>query len=147
MIVTGCGTAGNAALAGTYLFEEICGRAVTMIPASEFRYRSRTLDAQIAGHRAVAERRDRRRARRDDRGAAARGQTGGDRQCADVDARPNGGDARASARRRPSSAVLATKSYTTMLATLLLTAHAVDRRWSTGAESGAAVPPTPSNRF
>ena len=46
VIVTGCGTAGNAALAGTYLFDEICGRAVTMIPASEFRYRSRTLDSE-----------------------------------------------------------------------------------------------------
>ena len=38
VIVTGCGTAGNAALAGTYLFTELCSRTVTMIPASEFRY-------------------------------------------------------------------------------------------------------------
>ena len=46
VIVTGCGTAGNAALAATYIFDEICGRAVAMIPASEFRYRSRTVDSE-----------------------------------------------------------------------------------------------------
>src|SRR5215208_7050428 len=30
VILTGCGTAGNAALAGAYLLDEICGRAVTV---------------------------------------------------------------------------------------------------------------------
>ena len=64
---------------------------------------------------------------------AARSEAGGDRQYADVDAGPNGGDARAIARGRR-AVCLATKSYTAMLATLLLAAHAVDGRWSTGAD-------------
>ena len=38
-VLVGCGTAWNAALAGTYLFDELCGKEVAAIPASEFRYR------------------------------------------------------------------------------------------------------------
>src|SRR5215207_4214514 len=43
VILVGCGTAGNAAAAGAYLFSEICGLDVTIAPASEFRYRSQSL--------------------------------------------------------------------------------------------------------
>ena len=64
VFLVGCGTAGNAALAGTYFFDEICGRLTMMIPASEFRYRSRTLNTWFLGHRAVAKRRNSGRPRR-----------------------------------------------------------------------------------
>jgi glucosamine--fructose-6-phosphate aminotransferase (isomerizing) len=132
VIVTGCGTAGNAALAGTYLFEEVCGRAVTMIPASEFRYRSRTLDSQSL--------------------VIALSQSGETVDVLDAmtEARLRGAklaaivnvpmstldrmvDTHVLLRAGPEQCVLATKSYTTMLATLLLAAHAVERRWSIGA--------------
>nr|MBA3450878.1 SIS domain-containing protein [Chloroflexia bacterium] len=45
VVLVGCGTAGNAALAGTYFFSQLSKRDVTFVPASEFRYRSASLDA------------------------------------------------------------------------------------------------------
>jgi glucosamine--fructose-6-phosphate aminotransferase (isomerizing) len=39
VVLLGCGTAGNAAMAGAYLFNELCSRDVAVAPASEFRYR------------------------------------------------------------------------------------------------------------
>jgi glucosamine--fructose-6-phosphate aminotransferase (isomerizing) len=129
--VTGCGTAGNAALAGTYLFEEACGRAVTMIPASEFRYRSRTLDAQslvIALSQSgetvdVLEAMTEAKQRRAKLAAIVN---------APMSTLDRMVDTRVHLRAGPEQCVLATKSYTSMLATLLLAAHAADRRWSTG---------------
>jgi glucosamine--fructose-6-phosphate aminotransferase (isomerizing) len=131
VIVTGCGTAGNAALAGAYLLEEICGRTVTMIPASEFRYRSRTLDSKSL--------------------VIALSQSGETVDVLDAvtDAKQRGAklaaivntpmstldrtvETRVLLRAGPEQCVLATKSYTTMLATLVLAAHAVDDHWSTG---------------
>ena len=40
VVLVGCGTAANAALAGGYLFSTLAGREATVIPASEFQYRS-----------------------------------------------------------------------------------------------------------
>src|SRR5687768_8897196 len=133
VVLTGCGTAGNAALAGTYLLDEICGRAVTMIPASEFRYRSRTLEPRSL--------------------VIAMSQSGETVDVLDAitDAQQRGArlaaivntpmstldrivDTRVFLRAGVEQCVLATKSYTTMLATLLLAAHAVDGRWATGAD-------------
>ena len=131
--MTGCGTAGNAALAGTYLFDELCSRTVTMIPASEFRYRSRTLNPNSL--------------------VIALSQSGETVDVLDAiaDARQRGAklaaivntpmstldravDTRVLLRAGVEQCVLATKSYTTMLATLLLAAHASTGRWSTGAD-------------
>jgi glucosamine--fructose-6-phosphate aminotransferase (isomerizing) len=133
VIVTGCGTAANAALAGTYLLDEICGRAVTMIPASEFRYRSRTLDSSslvialsqsgetvdVLDAMAVAQQ----------RGASLAAIVNTPMSTLDRVV-----DTRVLLRAGIEQCVLATKSYTTMLATLLLAAHAIDGRWSTGAD-------------
>jgi glutamine---fructose-6-phosphate transaminase (isomerizing) len=133
VIVTGCGTAANAALAGTYLLDEICGRAVTMIPASEFRYRSRTLDSDslvialsqsgetidVLDAMSAAEQRGARLAAIVNTPMSTLDRTV---------------DTRVLLRAGVEQCVLATKSYTTMLATLLLAAHAIDGRWSTGAD-------------
>jgi glutamine---fructose-6-phosphate transaminase (isomerizing) len=133
VILTGCGTAGNAALAGAYLFDEICGRAVTMIPASEFRYRSRTLDTDslvvalsqsgetvdVLEAMSVAER------------CGAKLAAIVNTPMSTLD---RAMDTRVLLRAGVEQCVLATKSYTAMLATLLLAAHAIDGRWSTGAD-------------
>jgi glucosamine--fructose-6-phosphate aminotransferase (isomerizing) len=133
VVVTGCGTAGNAALAGTYLLDQICGRAVTMIPASEFRYRSRTLDpsslviamsqsgetVDVLDAMSVAV----------ERGARLAAIVNTPMSTLDRLV-----DTRVLLRAGVEQCVLATKSYTTMLATLLMAAHAVDDRWSTGAD-------------
>jgi glutamine---fructose-6-phosphate transaminase (isomerizing) len=133
VVLTGCGTAGNAALAGTYLFDEICGRAVIMIPASEFRYRSRTLDSDslvvalsqsgetvdVLEAMSVAER------------CGAKLAAIVNTPMSTLD---RAMDTRVLLRAGVEQCVLATKSYTAMLATLLLAAHAIDGRWSTGAD-------------
>ena len=133
VVVTGCGTAGNAALAGTYLFDEICGRAVTMIPASEFRYRSRTLNADslVVALSQSGETVDVLDAMSD---AARRGSNLGAIVNTPMSTLDRAVNTRVLLRAGAEQCVLATKSYTTMLATLLLSAHAVDGRWSTGAE-------------
>src|SRR3954468_8572026 len=132
VIVTGCGTAGNAALAATYLFDEISGRAVTMIPASEFRYRSRTVDPEtlvialsqsgetvdVLDAMSVAKQHGARLAAITNTPISTLDRT--------VDTRVLLGAG-------PEQCVLATKSYTAMLATLLLAAHAADCRWESGA--------------
>jgi glutamine---fructose-6-phosphate transaminase (isomerizing) len=133
VIVTGCGTAGNAALAGTYLLDEICGRAVTMIPASEFRYRSRTLDSDslviaLSQSGETVDVLD----------AMTAAEQRGARLAAIVNTPMSTLDrtveTRVLLRAGVEQCVLATKSYTTMLATLLLAAHAIDGRWPTGAD-------------
>jgi glucosamine--fructose-6-phosphate aminotransferase (isomerizing) len=132
VIVTGCGTAGNAALAGTYLFEQACGRAVSMIPASEFRYRSRTLDAHslVIALSQSGETVDVLEAMTEAKQRGARLAAIVNSPMSTLD---RSVDTRVLLRAGPEQCVLATKSYTTMLATLLLTAHAADHRWSTGA--------------
>jgi glutamine---fructose-6-phosphate transaminase (isomerizing) len=103
-----------------------------MIPASEFRYRSRTLDSQSL--------------------VIALSQSGETVDVLDAmtEAKQRGAklaaivntpmstldrtvDTRVLLRAGPEQCVLATKSYTTMLAALLLAAHEVDERWATGA--------------
>jgi glucosamine--fructose-6-phosphate aminotransferase (isomerizing) len=132
VILVGCGTAGNAALAGTYFFDEVCGRPLNMIPASEFRYRSRTLngDSLVLALSQSGE-------TVDVLDAMAVAQKRGARLAAIVNTPMSTldrlVDTRVLLRAGLEQCVLATKSYTTMLATLLLTAHAVDGRWSTGA--------------
>ncbi len=132
LIVTGCGTAGNAAMAGVYLFEEICGRAVTMIPASEFRYRSRTLDSRslVIALSQSGETVDVLDATTE---ASQRGANIAAIVNTPMSTLDRTVDTRVLLRAGPEQCVLATKSYTTMLATLLLAAHAVDDRWLTGA--------------
>jgi glucosamine--fructose-6-phosphate aminotransferase (isomerizing) len=133
VIVTGCGTAGNAASAGTYLFDEICGRAVSMIPASEFRYRSRTLDSEslviaLSQSGETVDVLD----------AMTEAKQRGARMAAIVNTPMSTLDRTVDTRvllgAGPEQCVLATKSYTAMLATLLLAAHAVEDRWATGAD-------------
>jgi glucosamine--fructose-6-phosphate aminotransferase (isomerizing) len=132
-IVVGCGTAGNAALAGTYFFDEICGRLMTMIPASEFRYRSRTLNT---GCLVIALSQSGETV--DVLGAMTAAQQRGAMRAAIVNTPMSTLDrtveTRVLLRAGVKQCVLATKSYTAMLATLLLTAHAVDGRWRTGAD-------------
>ena len=132
VVVTGCGTAGNAALAGTYLFDEICGRDVTMIPASEFRYRSRTVDSQslIIALSQSGETVDVLDAMTEAKQRGAKLAAIVNTPMSTLDRTV---DTRVLLRAGPEQCVLATKSYTTMLATLLLAAHDVDERWSTGA--------------
>jgi glucosamine--fructose-6-phosphate aminotransferase (isomerizing) len=40
VVLVGCGSAGNAALAGSYFFGEVCGLDAPFVPASEFRFRA-----------------------------------------------------------------------------------------------------------
>ena len=131
--VVGCGSAGNAALAGTYFFDEICGRVITMIPASEFGYRSRTLNG---GSLVIALSQSGETV--DVLEAMTIAQRRGARLAAIVNTPMSTVDrtveTRVLLRAGVEQCVLATKSYTTMLATLLLTAHAVDGRWPTGAD-------------
>jgi glutamine---fructose-6-phosphate transaminase (isomerizing) len=119
-------------LAGTYLFDEICGREVTMIPASEFRYRSRTLDSQslVIALSQSGETVDVLDAMTEakQRGASLAAIVNTPMSTLDRTV-----DTRVLLRAGPEQCVLATKSYTSMLATLLLAAHVVDQCWSTGA--------------
>jgi len=133
VILVGCGTAGNAALAGTYFFDEICGRVMTMIPASEFRYRSQTTNG---GSLVIALSQSGETV--DVLDAMTAAQRRGARLAAIVNTPMSTLDrtveTRVHLRAGVEQCVLATKSYTNMLATLLLTAHAVDGRWSAGAD-------------
>lgn len=46
IVLVGCGTAAHAALAGSYWLSEIAAREATVIPASEFRYRTGFVNAE-----------------------------------------------------------------------------------------------------
>ncbi|MBW3633205.1 MAG: glutamine--fructose-6-phosphate transaminase (isomerizing) [Chloroflexi bacterium] len=134
VIFVGCGTAGNAAAAGAYLFSEICGHDVTIAPASEFRYRSQSLGPEAlvvalsqSGETvdvldAMAEARN--------RGARLAAIVNTPRSTLDRSV-----ETRVLLRTGTEQCVLATKSYTAMLATLLLTASAVAGRSSAGSEA------------
>ena len=133
VIAVGCGTAAIAALAGTYFFDEICGRAMTMIPASEFSHRSRALNR---GSLVIALSQSGETV--DVLDAISVAQRRGARVAAIVNTPMSTLDRltekRVLLRAGVEQCVLATKSYTTMLATLLLAAHALDGRWSDGAQ-------------
>jgi glucosamine--fructose-6-phosphate aminotransferase (isomerizing) len=132
VLLVGCGTAANAALAGVYLFSEIAGRDVSVIPASEFRYRTGYLDDEtlVIAISQSGETIDVLEAMR------AAQQTGS-RTAAIVNT-PNSSldrmvEVSVHLRSGVEQCVLATKSYTAMLATLLLTACQTRGRWDEGA--------------
>jgi glutamine---fructose-6-phosphate transaminase (isomerizing) len=129
--LVGCGTAGNAALAGAYLLNELNGREASVIPASEFSYRAHAFDerslvialSQSGETIDVLE-------------AVAAAKARGARVAAIVNS-PNSSLDRAVATRvllrsGVEQCVLATKSYTAKLAVLLLTASVLADRWDDG---------------
>jgi glutamine---fructose-6-phosphate transaminase (isomerizing) len=140
----GCGTAGNAALAGTYLFSELCGRDVSVIPASEFSYRAHSLDerslvialSQSGETIDVLE-------------AVETATNRGARVAAIVNSANSSLDravqTRVLLRSGVEQCVLATKSYTAKLAVLLLTACAIAGRRDEGEQAvlraAAAIEP------
>lgn len=121
IMFVGCGSAANAALAGTYLFSKLCGRDASLVPASEFRYRSGTLDARtlVVAISQSGETIDVLEAMGEARLRGA--------PLAAIVNTPNSSldrmvQTRVLLRSGVEQCVLATKSYTAMLATLLLTA-------------------------
>lgn len=131
VLLVGCGTAANAALAGVYMFSEIAGHEVNVIPASEFRYRTGFLDAGtlVIAISQSGETIDVLEAMRS-------AQQAGSRTAAIVNT-PNSSldrmvDVSVHLRSGIEQCVLATKSYTAMLATLLLTACELRDRWVDG---------------
>jgi glucosamine--fructose-6-phosphate aminotransferase (isomerizing) len=132
VVLVGCGTAGNAALAGSYFLDRLCGRDAVDIPASEFRYRSRSLDADTL---VIAMSQSGETVDVLEAVAAARAR--GARLAAIVNT-PNSTldrtvETRVRLRAGVEQCVLATKSYTAKLATLLMTAFALNDRWDDGA--------------
>jgi glucosamine--fructose-6-phosphate aminotransferase (isomerizing) len=133
VILVACGTASNAALAGTYLFGQLAGRVVETIPGSEFRQRAHNLDRStlVIGLSQSGETIDLLEAMymAREKGAAL----------AAIVNTPNSSldrlvGHRVHLRAGPEQCVLATKSYTTKLAILLLTAHTVNGQWQDGAD-------------
>ncbi len=138
IVLVGCGSAGNAALAGTYFFSEIAATDAVFVPASEYQYRAATWGpgtlvialSQSGETLDVIE-------------AVSDAKRRGARLAAIVNT-PNSTlermvDCRVLIGAGLEQCVLATKSYTAMLATLLLTASAVSDRWSEGAKSVATA--------
>ncbi len=127
----GCGTAANAALAATYIFSDVCGLDVAAMPASEFRYRAAALrpDTLLVALSQSGETIDLIEAMR-----AAR--TCGAGLTAILNVANSSLDrmvpTRVLLRAGPEQCVLSTKAYTTKLATLLLTAHAIAGTWDCG---------------
>ncbi|MFN8676518.1 MAG: glutamine--fructose-6-phosphate transaminase (isomerizing) [Thermomicrobiales bacterium] len=141
VLLVGCGTAANAALAGTYIFSDLCGREANLVPASEFRYRSAFLDertlviaiSQSGETIDVLE-------------AVHEAQRRGARVAAIVNT-PNSSLDRlvktsVHLRSGVEQCVLATKSYTAMLATLILTACELSGDWDAGAHAVARAADT-----
>lgn len=131
VVFVGCGTAGNAALAGSYLFAAISGRHVSAVPASEFRYRSRALasDALVVAISQSGETIDVLDAVRDAQHRAAR--------LAAIVNTPNSTldrtvETSVHLGAGVEQCVLATKTYTAMVAALLLTACQIEGRWDDG---------------
>ncbi len=141
VLLVGCGTAANAALAGSYIFSDLCGREANLVPASEFRYRSaflnertlviaisqsgETIDVLEAVNEAIK------------RGA----------RVAAIVNTPNSTLDRlvptsVHLRSGVEQCVLATKSYTAMLATLILTGCELSGTWDTGAQAVARAADT-----
>jgi glucosamine--fructose-6-phosphate aminotransferase (isomerizing) len=131
VIFVGCGTAGNAALAGSYLFGTISGRQVSAVPASEFRYRSRALcrDALVVAISQSGE-------TTDVLDAVCEAQHRGARLAVIVNTRNSTLDRMVETSVHLDAGVeqcvLATKTYTAMVAALLLTACQSARRWDDG---------------
>jgi glucosamine--fructose-6-phosphate aminotransferase (isomerizing) len=126
IVFVGCGTAANAALAGTYLFSQICGREAALVPASEFRYRTAFIDSGtlVIAMSQSGETIDVLEAMTEARRRGC--------QLAAIVNTPNSTldrmvSTRVLLRSGVEQCVLATKSYTAMLATLLLTACEMKR--------------------
>jgi glucosamine--fructose-6-phosphate aminotransferase (isomerizing) len=134
VVLVGCGTAANAALAGAYRFAEICGRDIAAIPASEFRYRVGAIDSGtlVIAISQSGETIDVLEAMLDARERGAR--------LAAVVNTPHSSldrlvDLRVHLRAGVEQCVLATKSYTAQLAVLTLTACLLDGSWQRGADA------------
>jgi glucosamine--fructose-6-phosphate aminotransferase (isomerizing) len=134
VILVGCGTASNAALAGTYIFGQVAGRDVEAIPGSEFLQRAYNLAGStlVIGLSQSGETIDLLEAMHT---ARQKGAT-----LAALVNTPHSSldrlvDRRVYLRAGPEQCVLATKSYTAKLAILLLTAHALSDQWQDGADS------------
>jgi glucosamine--fructose-6-phosphate aminotransferase (isomerizing) len=134
VILVACGTASNAALAGTYLFGKLAGRIVETIPGSEFLQRAHNLDRNtlVIGLSQSGETIDLLEAmyKARENGAALAALVNTPHSSLDRLV-----DHRVYLRAGPEQCVLATKSYTAKLAILLLTAHAINGQWQDGADS------------
>lgn len=133
VILVGCGTASNAALAGSYLFGQVAGRVVEMIPGSEFPQRAYGLDrgTLVIGLSQSGETIDLLESMQlaREKGATLAALVNTPHSTLDRLV-----DHRVYLRAGPEQCVLATKSYTAKLAILLLTACAVDGRWQYGVD-------------
>ena len=132
VVLIGCGTSGNAALAGTYLLSQISQRDATFVPASEFRYRAGPLNENslVIAFSQSGE-------TVDVLDALSEAKRCGAHIAAVVNTRNSTLDRIASTsvylRAGSEQCVLATKSYTAMLSVLVLAAHAVADNWTAGA--------------
>ena len=138
VVLTGCGTAANAALSGRYLLGDVAGLPVEVVPASEFRFLAGPVDADTL---VVALSQSGETADVMEAMLAARGR--GATLAALVNA-PRSSldrlvDLRVHLNAGPEQCVLATKSYTAMLAAQLLLAHAIVGDYDRGVESVAAA--------
>ncbi|HEU5430648.1 MAG TPA: glutamine--fructose-6-phosphate transaminase (isomerizing), partial [Thermomicrobiales bacterium] len=139
VVLTGCGTAANAALAGQYLIGRIARRAVTMIPASEFRYHATPLgpDTLVVAFSQSGETVDLIE-------AALAAKRSGATLAAVVNCPRSTLDRMADLHVHlgagPEQCVLATKSYTAKVAALILIASALHGEYARGADivNGAA---------
>ncbi len=131
-VLVGCGTALNAALTGRYLFARLAQTAVDVVPASEFAYhepvvRPGSLVIALSQSGETAD--------------VIEAMTAARRRGARLGAIVNTPhstldrlvDHRVLLGAGPEQCVLATKSYTAMIATLLLTAHALRGTYEEGA--------------
>jgi glucosamine--fructose-6-phosphate aminotransferase (isomerizing) len=134
IVLVGSGTAANAALAGSYFFSKLCGREALLVPASEFRYRCGAFDSQtlVIAISQSGETIDVLEAVHEARARGAR-------IAAIVNTANSSLDrlapTRVLLRSGVEQCVLATKSYTAMLAALLLTATELAGTWNAGQRS------------
>jgi glucosamine--fructose-6-phosphate aminotransferase (isomerizing) len=133
VILVGCGTAGNAALAGSYLLGKLTGRVIEAIPGSEFLQRTHSIgpNTLVVGLSQSGETIDLLEAMHSARERGAR--------LAAIVNTPHSSldrmvDCRVYLRAGSEQCVLATKSFTAKLAVLLLVAHAVTGDWKAGAD-------------
>lgn len=133
VILVACGTASNAALAGTYLFGQLAGRVVETIPGSEFLQRTHNLDRNtlVIGLSQSGETIDLLEAmyKAREKGAALAAIVNTPHSSLDRLV-----DHRVYLHAGSEQCVLATKSYTAKLAVLLLTAHMINGQWQDAAD-------------
>lgn len=127
IVFVGCGTAANAALAGAYFLSDLVGRDVSVIPASEFSYRSHSLssDSLVVALSQSGETIDVLEAVETAKHRGARVAAIVNSANSSLD---RAVDTRVLLRSGVEQCVLATKSYTAKLAVLLLTAGELANR-------------------